>query len=323
MSERRRALRLVEGVGAIASSIVGTAWLIGWLATDRWGWSQWLWWLHWGGWAGVAVIAAAVASAGRRGRLAWAVPATIVVAGLLRDVGWRGEGAVPPRGGDDIAIVHWNAGWPDSEAASMPSARLLELDADLYVLSNPYRIFNDGRIEAWRAAGFDVVVTGVFAIASRLPILEARSLFGSPEGAAAWFVLDARSRMGGTLGILVVDLPSDPRRSRQAVAARTRSALDEAGFTPLAGPAGVSIDLVVGDFNIPRGSASLAVIAPRHRHAWGDAGTGWGASWPRRRPWLHLDNALVGDGVDARDYRLVDIDAGDHLAQRIRVRRRD
>jgi hypothetical protein len=314
---RRLATRSAEGV----AWLLGCAWLIGWLATDRWAWTQWLWWVHWGAWAGAAALAASIAFLATRSRFAWTVPAAIVAAGLLRDVGWRGHGALPPRGGEEIAIVHWNAGWPDSEAASGPSRRLLALEADLCLLSNPYRLFNDGRIEAWRAAGYDVVIPGLFAVASRLPVLEARTVFGSSDGAAAWFVLDASASLGRPLGVLVVDLPSDPRLHRGSLAGRMRSALDAAGFTERTGPAGVPVHLVVGDFNIPRGSASLGVIAPRHRHAWLDGGAGWGASWPRRSPWLHLDNALVGEELVARDYRLVDLGAGDHLAQRIRVRR--
>lgn len=322
MADRRSTLRVAGPLAIVVACLVGCAWLIGWTVTDRWAWSQWLWWVHWGAWAGAAALVAAIASFMPRGRIAWAVPGAIVLAGLLRDAGWRGEGTAAG-GGDAISIVHWNAGWPDSEVASAPSRRLLDLGAEVCVLSNPYRLFNDGRIGAWRAAGYDIVIPGIFAVASRLPILEARTLFGSPDGAAAWFVLDARSWLGRPLGLLVVDLPSDPRRHRRVLAERMRAALDAAGFTAQEGPAGVPIDLVVGDFNIPRGSGSLAVIAPRHRHAWEEGGAGWGASWPRRRPWLHLDNALVGEEIVARDYRLIDLGAGEHLGQRVRVGRRE
>ena len=63
-------------------------------------------------------------------------------------------------------------------------------------------------------------------------------------------------------------------------------------------------DVIVGDFNIVRGSASLAHLFPGYRHAYDEAGRGYGASFLRSLPLYHIDNMLLGPNVRAQSYRL-------------------
>jgi endonuclease/exonuclease/phosphatase family metal-dependent hydrolase len=76
-------------------------------------------------------------------------------------------------------------------------------------------------------------------------------------------------------------------------------------------------DLVIGDFNIPRGSASFDAIFPAMQYAFNQAGHGYGASY--NRTWLlplyHIDHILIGRGFKATRYDLIDPGVGRHLAQ--------
>ncbi len=232
--------------------------------------------------------------------------ATSVVLGLGSDVGLRPRPAARP---GILRLVHWNASWPDSNRGLRPSNELLALEPDVVFFSNPYRFFNDGREETWREHGYEVVIPGIFAVASRVPVIETRTIFVGRDMGAAYVVLDASATLGRTLRVLVVDLPSDPRLSRMSVVSTFRQAMVERG-------AG-DVDLVIGDCNITRGSASLAVLAPGMRDAWDEAGRGWGASWPRGLPLFHLDHAFLAPWLMASGYRLVDLRGGDHLAQEV------
>jgi endonuclease/exonuclease/phosphatase family metal-dependent hydrolase len=74
-------------------------------------------------------------------------------------------------------------------------------------------------------------------------------------------------------------------------------------------------DIVVGDFNMTRGSASVRTLFPGLTHAFDQAGRGYGATFRRGFPLYHLDHTLLADTVQATDYALVDLGIGRHLAQ--------
>ncbi|MDZ4829075.1 MAG: hypothetical protein SGJ09_02615 [Phycisphaerae bacterium] len=305
---------IVRGVVFVLAGGAFAAWLVGFAATDRWVISQYLWWIPWLAYAAAVVPAAGIAwhmrsrpnSAHRFVAVGFLL--VIVVVGLWRDVGF-GRGSDPATA--SVSIVHWNASWPESRTAIEPARRILARGADVVVISNPYRFFGDGREGAWRREGYDVVVVGIFAIASRVPLLEARQLFAENGMAAASFVLDAREQLGRTVRLVTVDLPSNPELGRYRVAANCAKLLAENGVTPA--------DIVLGDFNITRSSASLSLIAPGMRDAWDDAGVGWGASWPRVWPVLHLDHVMLAPELRARRYELFDPRAGVHRAQGVWV----
>ena len=79
-------------------------------------------------------------------------------------------------------------------------------------------------------------------------------------------------------------------------------------------------DLVVGDFNMTRGSVSLATLFPDLSNAFDKAGRGYGASFHRGLPLYHIDHTLLADTIRAVNYDLVDIGIGRHLVQITDVR---
>lgn len=153
----------------------------------------------------------------------------------------------------------------------------------------------------------------------------------SRYGGEAMFVeLDTRAVFGRTLVVWMLDLPSDPELSRDANFVAAAAAI--AGFNgrsytrnpmgldveddPAATPKGFPpADLIVGDFNTPRGSASIRRVTGDLRHAHDLAGIGWATTWPRKAPLIAIDHAFVASWFDVRRYATIDLGAGEHLAQ--------
>ncbi len=150
---------------------------------------------------------------------------------------------------------------------------------------------------------------------------------------AAMYLETAATRAGaGSIVTWIIDLPSDISLGRDLVARESRAAIDafdgqrmergESGHwsiepgTGHAGPKGFPTpDLIVGDFNIPRGAASLSHLRRGYPDAFEQAATGYMASFPRRVPLWHLDQAFIGPRFRAWRYRLLDAGSSEHLMQ--------
>lgn len=276
----------------------GLTWAVAWTVTDRWTWSQWIWWFPWLGYA-AACLPAFVVSVLDRGpaRARWRVASiaaglAIAACGFVRDVGFTSR---PQPEAGTLRIVQWNASWIEAAAANGPNSAILALDPDVVVISNPWHFFRSRRA-AWAERGYEIVQTGMFAFASRRPILEARPL-PVPDGLFLALVrIDAGTAWDRPVSLLAIDVPSAPRNSRRELMARLAAWLPGLELPP--------IDGVLGDFNITRGSGSLSVAFPDHREAFAEAGSGWGASFEEPRPLLHIDLFLAGPRVRAAWCRL-------------------
>ncbi len=198
------------------------------------------------------------------------------------------------------------------------------------------------------------VSLGHAMVASRLRILRAGMVsLAPPDGAdgtwrtardpgfVLWLELDPGERFGGLgrpLVVWAVDLPSDPSLWRDEVMARARGVIEAwEGPALAANDRGrwrstgevtrvPEPDVVVGDFNTLRGSASLERLTPGMTGAFGQAGWGWSGSWRPEHPnaavdallglggW-HIDLTLVGPAWRATGYRLLRTRSGAHRAQ--------
>jgi endonuclease/exonuclease/phosphatase family metal-dependent hydrolase len=185
--------------------------------------------------------------------------------------------------------------------------RLIDAGADLTILSSALPWPDVEGLEQER--GIKVQVTGPFMMMTRLPILEARPLVVNDDAEIylAVFRLDATAELGRPITVYAVDLPSDPNRPRFEIARTARRMLGGAAPPPP--------DLVVGDFNMTRGSASVKALFPGLTHAYDQAGRGYGATFRRGFPLYHLDHTLLSGAVTATDYTLVDLGSGRHLGQ--------
>lgn len=169
-------------------------------------------------------------------------------------------------------------------------------------------------------------------------------------GRAMWLALDAGMEAGGAerpLIVWIMDLPSDITLSRRKVAEGTRRqliawqgtvfrrvhapSLDEAATessrgtvryaadTSLAMVGFPEPDVMIGDFNIPRGSWSLGVLTSgpgwTTRGAFEEAGLGHAATWPLKTPLWHIDQTFLAPWLRATSYKVVNPRVGLHWMQ--------
>lgn len=132
--------------------------------------------------------------------------------------------------------------------------------------------------------------------------------------------LDTTAKLGRPFTLYFVDYPSSPLISRAAVAAAVRQRMNQMMTPTIPGEKPVPPpDLIIGDFNTPRGSASLRTIMPGYSPATDAAGLGLLGTFPRSTPLLHIDNALVSPDWRATDYTTIDPGIGEHRAQSLRL----
>jgi len=239
-----------------------------------------------------------------------------------------------------LRVMFWNPVDADNFAASVATQ-----NPDVLVVTNaPARAdwlaIRGAMGEPTYSARYDR-----FTIVSRYPILRwAGSTLGiegaqprpfiwrgggyvvKDQGQAAYVELDTTATLNQTTTLWALDLPSDFNLSRWALMRRAASTLaaarEPAFIRTLAGldqPQPLehgfpTPDLIVGDFNTPRGSASLSQVAGTMPNAYDQAGRGLAATWPRARPLVAIDNAFVGPQLRASMYKVLDLGEGHHRA---------
>jgi len=187
--------------------------------------------------------------------------------------------------------------------------------------------------------------------------------FRADPGRAAFIELDtsqhpALKSLGRPLVIWIVDLPSDISLPRMQVTRNAASAIASLGASPMEYQAGQWVttgtrvpfpqpDVIVGDFNIPRGSASLRDLTANAIDAYDAAGSGYAATFPANqfvvlstlakdpehaplsvrilarllgRPWWKLDHAFVNPDCRVTGYRVLDPGSGTHRLQMLDLR---
>jgi len=320
---RGRGARALTG-GAIACLAI---FVLSRLLTDRAVALQWVWWVPpWAWAAGTVGLVAMSRAMDRRRRPARrvALAGALVALGVVICADWRAYralAAVRSDSGRSASLLFLNLAAERIDDAS----ELALPDVDVYVIAN-----------ASSATGLDplarrfdeppfVAHAWPFVVVSRWPVARlGATVFrahGEPDarsdddpGRAAAFSLEGTP--AGDLTLWVVDFPSDPRRSRVEIARRAAEAVGAAPRFP-------APDLVVGDFNITRGSHSLRCFvvetAPGLRDAHALAGLGPAGTWPRRAPLWPIDHALVGPRLRPIALRTVDPGVGSHRAIVVRV----
>lgn len=284
---------------AIACVLVGSQ-----LCTDRLWFLQWAWWVPRVFLAaplavgGIALWLGAARSERTRARV-WASCAVV----LALFTSWQDWGFPKSRPEGSTRVLFWNVCCADRGESAAAFDVLLAQDADVWVLTDPCQMFADGRAERLASLGYAIARPGVFAIVSRKPINEATPLFAARQ--------QSLSRAGIAVGdralvIDAVDLPSEPTLPRYQTVRSFVGSIDGLRVTPA--------DITVGDFNITRGSASLALLAPGAREAFATAGVGWGGTYSRTRPLLAIDQMLVGERWRAARAEVFDPTVGRHRA---------
>lgn len=303
---------------AVACIVLASAALVAFLtselATDRFASMQRLWWVprppFAAGCALLAALALALSWPARRAR--WtstailAIAIACVAAAVQRDFGFGRE-----RTAGAFRLLHWNAAWISPKFADAAIDAILAADADAIVVSNVGQLLFGGRSARAIDRGYRIHRAGGFALLARDPVAVAQPLVAAGEGtSAARFEIETEL---GPLAIEAVDLPSDPEIGRFRLVGELARQLGSRRAAPP--------DVFVGDFNIPRGSASLGLLASDAVDAFRSAGVGLGYTFPRERPWLAIDLALVRPPWRTVRAEVSDPGAGRHRLQVVDLER--
>jgi len=327
-------LAFVQWFVLAALALILLGWLLGRFLTDQYAWSQWLWWIPTlGAIAAVLLLTALIglpfawgrADRGSRRRRAVVVSAVglLAIAGYFFLVEHRyfslssaRAGSTAEVAGPGVSFVHWNLGqMPPPRQRAEHAQALFNLRADVLVLTAPNGILWHDSLRDYLREGEQMIQLGKFLIITRFAV--GAPAFISQEGDQQITVLpiDTREALGTGIVIWMADFPSQPRIPRMAFARELRALIEK---RPLPPP-----DVVVGDFNLTRGSASIDVIFDGLdlHHAYDDAGRGYSASFPRAPlPLWHIDHIFLGPALRAVQYELVDPGIGRHMAQRAMLR---
>lgn len=246
-----------------------------------------------------------------------------------------------------LRVVHWNA---SDDIGVRWTQDILDLHPDLVVI-NPASNQPWGPIIEGMGPGATVMFLRGFTVISKPSVslmgeislrvepgegIDPRQKSGLTSrvdpGRAAWLQLDTRAKFGRSFTVWLLDLPSDVSLSRRLVTQEAARAIAESDSHPRI-PKGQSgfepaselhrgfppPDLVIGDMNIPRGSASLERLTGGLVNAYDQTGHGFVATWPYRSPLWHLDQAFIGAGYRATAYTSLDLGGGTHRGQLVDV----
>lgn len=306
--------------GAVIASLmmlVVAAWVIGRIVSDRYAWSQWLLWIP----TPAALLASALCILlafratwkprdARVRAVLWSVATFFILVYFVAVEHWMLRRA--PQIADaakTLRIVHWNMG-PASWHEMAPSiAAVMRMNGDVTIITDPGGTTSQGEIKKWLAADTDPPVLGQLALLTRLPITTIRPLIMTPDMQVVLVQIDATEKLGRPLTMYMVDMPSDLKLGRMELARNVRKMLED-----LKAP---MPDVVVGDFNITRGSASLNAMFKDFSldDAYDEGGHGYAATFHREFPLWHIDHILVGPSVQALDYTITNPGVGRHRAQ--------
>jgi len=274
------------------------------LLTDRIGFLQWIWWIPRVFLAAPLVLGCVVlwlGSSGAERRLHGRLAAAAIAAAMFTT--WSDWGLPKQRPEGGTRVVFWNVCYADRADAAPAVDFLLSLDADVMVLTDPGLLFAGGGSERMNERGYAIATPGRFAVATRIPLVEAVPLYATRHRALSRIGLQASAR---ELVIDAIDLPSETTLHRYPSMRAFAGAIEPLRAKPA--------DVTVGDFNITRGSASIALVVPGAREAFAEAGVGWGGTYSRTRPLLAIDQMMVADTWIAARAEVVDPGLGRHRA---------
>ena len=317
-SPATRLLRWSAAALAGLAWIVITGWLVGRIVSDRFLWSQFLLWIPTP--VTLAFIALGLMASFRPGstkrrrkrrQLVWGgILVAMAFVFFFVENRFHRMGT-PERNG--LQVMHWTM----SHAKRPRDAHIKKIEqlvGDVNFLSEAWGMNWPEAMDTLLGPEGKMARAGRYWILSTIKIIEARTIISRDGVEISLVQLDATEQFGRVLIVYLVDLPSSPTVGRAAQARSVRHLLDAMSI-PRA-------DMIVGDFNTPRGSRSLSILFPDMHHAYDDAGRGYGASFHRVFPLYHIDHILLTVDMQATSYELVNPGLGRHDVQVATIRRK-
>jgi hypothetical protein len=162
-------------------------------------------------------------------------------------------------------------------------------------------------VRDWLGDGLKPERIGPFTVLTRDRIRALRWIVKAEGVSIVFLELAPPAGFVEPLRVLLIDMPSNPRRPRMTLARHVRTMLDDADAP--------DVDMIIGDCNMTRGSAALRTLFPGVRDAFDDGAAGWIATFPRKRPIYHIDHVLLGSGLRSEAYECIPTSFGRHRAQ--------
>ena len=287
-------------------------WLCGRLFSDQWYWGQWLLWIPTVA-IGILLLLATTMlfSLGKKYKAMVAFIILIAIANWFLFV--ENRVLSTSRGEGDIRIVGWTMSHSKKAVAKESAEIIVELDADITLMTHGWYVRGERVIKEWLGKKGKRLINGPFTLLTTLRPVEVRTLVASDGIYISMFVLGTKEQLGKHLVLYAIDLPSSIFRSRMNTARRATRLL---GQTNAPAP-----DIVMGDFNMTRNSASIHSLFPDMTDAWDRAGVGWSSSYNRAFPLYHIDHTLLQGDLHATSYILINPQFGRHCIQIVEIER--
>ena len=281
-------------------------WILGEFLSDQWSWSQWIAWIPTLVLLIVVVCATSVAiiSKSKLQSILLSVTActlffwfSTVENHLFTTNNDRG----------DLRIVSWTMSHSKRNSSFESAQELIRLDGDVTLLTHGWYVRGESIIKEWLGSGGRKVTNGPFTLLTKQKVLNVQTVIASDGIFISMFEIDTTLSLGRSIVLWAVDLPSSFRDSKMEIAKRAKRLIDaQQGAPP---------DIVIGDFNMTRNSASIKTIFPELHDASDQGGIGLLASYPMSFPLYHIDHVLLADSLRAPSYRLINPRIGRHRVQ--------
>lgn len=289
----------------IAISIV-ELWILGEFLSDQWSWSQWITWIPTLAVLIVVVCAISIAFISKSKLQTILLSVTACTLFIWFSTVENHLFTTNDKKGD-LRIVSWTMSHSKKSSSFESAELLIDLDGDLTLLSHGWYVRGEPIVKDWLGSGGRKVTNGPFTLLTKQKVLNVQTLVASDGIFVSMFEIDTTPTLGKPIILWAVDLPSSFRDSKMEIAKRAKRLL----YTQQVAPP----DIVIGDFNMTRNSASIKTIFPDLHDASDQGGVGWLASYPMSFPLYHIDHVLLADSLYASSYRLINPRIGRHRVQ--------
>ncbi|MBC8523140.1 hypothetical protein H8D29_04365 [PVC group bacterium] len=290
--------------------VIVLLWVFGRLLSDQWYASQWLLWIPTLAILTILLIATVLFFALRKKCKAF-ISSTALIAIACCYLFIENNLLSSPNAVGDIRIVAWTMSHSKKTVAKQSADDIIELDADITILTHGWYVRGEIVIREWLGKKGKRLISGPFTLLTKLRPVEVRTLVASDQIYISMFVLGTKKELGKHLVLYAVDLPSSINRSRMETAKRAKKLLGQVDAPPP--------DIVIGDFNMTRNSASIKHLFPDLVDAWDRGGIGWSSSYHRAFPLYHIDHSLINNDLKVVSYELIDPKFGRHCIQLVEL----
>lgn len=300
-------MKLLQNVVFTIGILVTAFWITGRICSDRWAWSQWLAWIP-----TLVVIATLLLSSTitfKRKRKTYCIVSCVLACLLtLHYLCIEQRFFYQNKCVGDLSIVGWTMSHSKRRVAKESAEIIVELDADITLLTHGWYVRGESIIADWLQPEGRRVVSGPFTLFTKYSPKKVQALVASDGIFISQFILDTKSVLGNDLVVWAIDLPSSLSVSKMNRAKQVLQLIQpQEAVTP---------DVVIGDFNMTRNSASIKTMFPNMVDAASECGTGLLDTFPMEFPLYHIDHILLAPSTTACSYDCINPHIGRHRIQR-------